>query len=134
MHPSIPLLAIFATLSLGYLGDITVFHPGVGSGPGAPTICGWKSTNEHSAVAISAGMMNNIAGADPHLNKLCGSGIKIYNPTTRETWKAQIIDTCTDCGYWDLALTPRLFEAVAKSKDENARVHGIAWGGAEVGG
>ena len=106
-----------------YVGDITYYTPGLGS-------CGAYSSSTDAVVALSVTMMAN--SANPNANPKCFSKISIYNPRTRNTHWATVVDTCQACGHSDIDLSPALFQAVEPRGD--GRVHGITWRGNMFGG
>ncbi|KAI4126227.1 MAG: hypothetical protein LQ338_003851 [Usnochroma carphineum] len=71
-------------------------------------------------------------GPNPNTNPKCGTKINIYNPSTKKTHSAKIVDTCWACKKEDIDVDENLFYAVAPHGD--GRVHGIQWGGKAVGG
>lgn len=122
-----------STLALGllplvadaYKGDMTHYTPGLGS-------CGHNDppSAKRDVVALSREMMNN--GPNPNTNPKCGSKINIYNPGTKKTHSATIVDTCWACKKEDIDVNVELFYKVAPKGD--GRVHGIMWNGKKVGG
>ncbi|KAI4271705.1 MAG: hypothetical protein L6R38_006805 [Xanthoria sp. 2 TBL-2021] len=108
-----------------YKGDMTYYEPGLGS-------CGHNDppSAKRDVVALSREMMNN--GPNPNNNPKCGSKINIYNPSTKKTHTATIVDTCWACKKEDIDVNVELFNKVAPNGD--GRVHGIMWNGEKVGG
>ena len=131
MYLAVLLFAVFITICAGYTGEASVYHLGNGDTIG---ICGYLATDQDDVVAISAGMMNNVAGAVPSDNPICGSSVSIFNPVSKETWFAIITDVCSRCGYHDIAFSPKLMLQVGKFYDWHTKIQGIDWGGPIVGG
>ncbi|KAI4181979.1 MAG: hypothetical protein L6R41_006280 [Letrouitia leprolyta] len=118
MKPANLVLTIFPLVANAYKGDMTHYTPGLGS-------CGHytdPSKNE-PVVALSREIMNN--GPNPNNNPKCGTKINIYNPGTKKTHHATIVDTCWACKKEDIDVNEKLFNAVAPHGD--GRVHGIQW-------
>ena len=108
---------------LAYSGDMTYYAPGSGS-------CGYTNSADDHVVALSREMMQN--GANPNNNYRCGSKINIWNPSTQQAHEATVVDTCVACAKYDIDVSPALFKLVAPNGD--GRVHGVDWGGHQVGG
>ena len=107
--------------NLQYTGQITHYTPA--DNPAHPSSCNTLNTEAEAVVALSHLMMKN--GPNPNNNPLCGKKIKIFNPTTRGTTQAKIVDTCQSCALEDLDLSPTLFKTVAPKGD--GVVSGIQW-------
>lgn len=124
MRPAPLVLTILPLVANAYKGDMTHYTPGLGS-------CGHyndPSKNE-PVVALAREIMNN--GPNPNNNPKCGTKISIYNPSTKKTHHATIVDTCWACKKEDIDVNEKLFYAVAPHGD--GRVHGIQWSGKAVG-
>ncbi|KAL8847697.1 MAG: hypothetical protein Q9221_007258 [Calogaya cf. arnoldii] len=125
MRISTVAFALLPLVADAYKGDMTYYEPGLGS-------CGHNDppAAKRDVVALSREIMNN--PANPNLNPKCGSKINIYNPSTKKTHTATIVDTCMGCKKEDIDVNVELFNKVAPSGD--GRVHGIMWNGKKVGG
>lgn len=99
-----------------YTGDITHYNVGQGS-------CGQTNSDNDPVCALSVEMMAN--GPNPNTNPKCGTFITLTNPSSGGSWPAQIVDTCQNCSYTDVDLSPVLFSTIAPNGD--GRVHGIQW-------
>ena len=107
-HPPLPLLPSLPTLTL----------PGLGS------------YDSNAIVALSTEILAN--GANPNNNPKCGTLINIYNPATRKTHSATIVDTCKGCSTYDIDVSPSVFEAVDPNGLGDGRIT-VDWGGSAVG-
>ncbi|SAL99989.1 hypothetical protein [Absidia glauca] len=85
-----------------FSGDGTYYNAGLGS-------CGVVSHDNQLIVALNAPQMMN--GANPNVNKRCGTSIRVNGPKGSVTVK--IVDTCPACRYGSLDLSPSAFEHIA---------------------
>lgn len=128
MHPLILFLPFFITSSVAYLGDIRPHHF-----KGKSTNLCHQPTHD-LVVGISKEMMDTSPNTNPADNRRCGSLITIWNPRTRKSWEAVVVDVCEKCNLMDLAVTKGLFNKIAPYNRGGEVTHEIAWGGNEVGG
>ncbi|KAI4167533.1 MAG: hypothetical protein LQ343_007131 [Gyalolechia ehrenbergii] len=124
MKPFTLALITLPLFSAAYKGDMTHYTPGLGS-------CGqYTDPSKHAPiVALSREIMKN--GPNTNNNPKCGTKINIYNPSTKKTHQATIVDTCWGCKKQDIDVNEDLFYQVAPKGD--GRVHGIEWSGKAVG-
>ncbi|KAL8717049.1 MAG: hypothetical protein Q9225_005676 [Loekoesia sp. 1 TL-2023] len=125
MKPLSIALTILPLIANAYKGDMTHYTPGLGS-------CGRNTdpSKNEPVVALSRDIMAN--GPNPNNNPKCGTKISIYNPRTKKTHQATIVDTCWACKREDIDVNEKLFYQVEPKGD--GRVHGIRWSGKAVGG
>lgn len=112
MKPTTLALLGLSTLATAFQGDMTYYAPGLGS-------CGLTNTESDHIVALSVQMMDNAASpnGNPNRNPKCGTMINIYNPTTKTTHQAKVVDTCEGCADQDIDVSPSLFQVVAPDGD-----------------
>ena len=104
--------------NLQFTGAITHYTPSTSS-------CGFVNNEADAVIALHTDMMKN--GANPNHNPLCGKTITIFNPKTRTTFHAKIVDTCAGCtSVYNIDVSPSLFKTVAP--DGDGKVSGIQWG------
>jgi len=80
-------------------GRGTFFYVGEGN-------CGWTSTDNQYVVAMSKSFYDTNGGSN------CGQTLNIS--WGGKTATATMVDSCPGCGYYDLDMSPSLFEHFAK--------------------
>ncbi|KAF3924316.1 hypothetical protein ABW21_db0208230 [Orbilia brochopaga] len=99
-------------------GKATYYDAGLGS-------CGETHSNSDMICALSKATMGKTAGANPNLNPMCGTMIRVKSAANPTGITVKIVDTCPGCaGVDDLDLTPAAFDQLG---DQAAGVIDITW-------
>ncbi|RVD81206.1 uncharacterized protein DFL_009080 [Arthrobotrys flagrans] len=101
-----------------YSGKATFYDAGLGS-------CGETHSNGDLICALSQVTMSLTAGANPNLNPMCGTKIRVMSGSNPTGVIVTIVDTCPGCaGPYDLDLTPAVFDQLG---DPLAGVIDVTW-------
>ncbi|KAK6510008.1 hypothetical protein TWF481_004722 [Arthrobotrys musiformis] len=101
-----------------YSGKATFYDAGLGS-------CGETHSNSDLICALSKVTMSLTAGANPNLNPMCGTKIRVMSASNPTGVIVSIVDTCPGCaGAYDLDLTPAVFDQLG---DPLAGVIDVTW-------